>query len=96
MSAGPYSIGSVHWPGLSKLIEEAGEVQQVAGKILGTGGRTDHWDGSDLRERLIEEMADLRAACAFVASLNGLDEEAIAQRERKKLAQFMQWHQGAR
>ncbi len=89
---GPYSIGSRHWPGLSKLIEEAGEVQQVAGKILGTGGRVDHWDGSDLRLRLQEEIGDLVAACLFVAEKNNLDVQAIADRVGVKYARFLSWH----
>jgi len=90
---GPYSIGSDHWPGISKLIEEAGEVQQVAGKLLGTGGESSHWDGSDLRERLQEEIGDLVAACFFVMEINGLDEERIRDRHQKKLELFKRWHQ---
>lgn len=92
MSAGPYSIGSSHWPGLSKLIEEAGEVQQVAGKIIATGGDAKHFDGSDLRERLTEELGDLIAACNFVALVNGIDYERMQERVNKKLSLFETWH----
>lgn len=92
MTAGPYSIGNDHCPGLSKLIEEAGEVQQVAGKIIGYGGFGKHWDGSDLKERLSEEMADVMAACHFVAMMNGLDRNEIEKRTLKKMNQFCQWH----
>jgi NTP pyrophosphatase (non-canonical NTP hydrolase) len=92
--AGPYSIGSAHWPGLSKLIEEAGEVQQVCGKILGTGGAVAHWDGSDLRLRLEEEIGDLMAACQFVGAMNGLSASAIEKRVEMKLATFHRWHAG--
>lgn len=35
---GSFSLGSRTWPGLSKLVEECGEVLQIAGKIMGTGG----------------------------------------------------------
>lgn len=35
---GPYSIGQGHWPGLARLIEELGELQQVLGKIMACGG----------------------------------------------------------
>ena len=58
MTAGPYSIGSDHWPGLSKVIEECGEVIQAAGKIIAANGDGQHWDGSDLRQRLEDEIAD--------------------------------------
>lgn len=93
MSAGPYSIGSTVWPGLSKLIEEMGECQQVAGKLIATGGEPQHWDGTDLRERLTEEIADALAACRFVAEANGLDIQAIDARARKKVELFRKWHE---
>jgi NTP pyrophosphatase (non-canonical NTP hydrolase) len=92
MSAGPYSIGSKLWPGLSKLIEECGEVGQVAGKLIATGGVPAHWDGSNLRERLLEELADLRAAITFVAQVNQLGDDVMNARAQKKLDQFWAWH----
>jgi hypothetical protein len=92
VKAGPYSIGSARWPGLSKLTEEMGEVQQVVGKLLGTGGERDHWDGSDLELRLQEELADLRAAIDFVIGECHLDKKAIQARENTKLALFLKWH----
>lgn len=88
----PFSIGGKVWPGISKLIEEAGEVQQVAGKLLGTGGAVEHWDGSNLRDRLQEEIADVMAACQFVAEANQLDVDGIARRVDAKLATFHKWH----
>ena len=91
-SPGPYSIGSNMWPGLSKLIEESGEVQQVVGKLIATGGKTKHWDFPDLRECLQEEIADLMAACLFVIEANGLDENVMRDRSRVKLALFHRWH----
>lgn len=104
---GEFSIGGDLWCGLSKLIEEAGElndllpellllrslgrVQQVAGKIIGNEGKDNHWDGSNLRQRLIEEFGDLGAALRFVAERNGLDNAALQQRLDHKLALFHQW-----
>lgn len=88
----PYCIGSQTWGGLSKLIEECGEVQQVAGKIIGAEGITHHWDGSNLRERLTSEMGDLMAAIRFVAEQNDLDWAAIEDREKEKLRLFHKWH----
>lgn len=89
----PYSIGSQHCPGLSKLIEEAGEVQQVAGKIIGFGSLGVHWDGSDLRQRLEDEIADCIAATDFVVEVNNLDWDRIEARRRAKLATFRGWHE---
>ncbi len=95
MTAGDYSIGSDHWPGLSKLIEEAGEMLQVGGKLMGTGGDPNHWDGSDLIERLHEELADLGAAISFFVFANGdvLDEDRIFERKTAKFRQFIEWHE---
>lgn len=91
MTAGPYSIGSEHWPGISKLIEEAGEVLQVAGKLIATNGESAHWDGTDLRARLVEEIGDLMAACGFVAEANGIADAVLVRMERKA-EQFRAWH----
>lgn len=90
--AGAYSIGSATWPGLSKLIEEAGEVMQVAGKIIGAGGDTDHWDGTDLRPRLENELADLLAAIKFVMDKNALNQRIMRKRSEAKQAVFDEWH----
>lgn len=92
MSAGPYSIGSEHLPGLSKLVEELGEVGQVLGKIVGAGGMVLHWDGSDLKRRLEEELGDLAAAVAFFGVQNGLDEDFVKARMRTKFETFNRWH----
>lgn len=73
----PYAIGSEVWPGLSKLIEELGEVQQVLGKILGAGGSIRHWAENNLAECLEEEMGDLFAAISFVIDHNNLNRDRI-------------------
>lgn len=89
---GEFSIGGELWPGLSKLIEECGEVCQVAGKIIGNEGRPNHWDGSNLPRRMEEELGDLMAAVAFVIQKNGLNADAICERTEKKLSLFERWH----
>jgi NTP pyrophosphatase (non-canonical NTP hydrolase) len=90
-----FAIGDSIWPGISKLNEEAGEVIQVIGKLMGTGGRTEHWDGAgDLKTRLQEEMGDLHGGHASSSMLqNGLDRKALDERSRKKLDLFIKWHQ---
>jgi NTP pyrophosphatase (non-canonical NTP hydrolase) len=91
-ASGDFSIGGEVWPGLSKLIEECGEVQQVAGKLIGARGATDHWDGSDLRERLTSELGDLSAAIRLVIALNGIDDRLVHARQIEKTSLFLQWH----
>jgi len=81
--------------GLDKLNEECGEVVQVIGKYHGMGGVLgDHWDGSNLKVRLEEELADMMAAARFAALKHGLDEQRINQRFEMKLAQFKRWDAG--
>lgn len=87
-----YAIGSDHLPGLSKLIEEAGEVIQAGGKILGAGTMGLHWDGSELNHRLEEEIGDFFAAAEFFTKHNHLNRQTIRQRAEDKLKTFERWH----
>jgi NTP pyrophosphatase (non-canonical NTP hydrolase) len=89
---GEFSIGGQLWPGLSKLIEECGEVLQVGGKLIGNEGGLDHWDGTNLRTRMESELGDLRAAIDFFAEENGLCPATIERQRAAKLAMFRGWH----
>lgn len=90
--SGDFSIGSDFWPGISKLIEESGEVLQTCGKIIASRGVVEHWDGSNLRACLQDEIADVIAACSFVVDKNGLDGAGVEARVRRKLDRFERWH----
>jgi NTP pyrophosphatase (non-canonical NTP hydrolase) len=78
---GPFSLGQTDcWPGLSKLIEECGEVIQVAG---------------NLAREMEDELGDLLAAVEFFNSHNRtvrLDQHRIVKRMVEKLALFREWH----
>lgn len=106
--AGPYSIGSDLWPGLSKLIEEAGElaelmpaamlaralgrITKVGGKVMQTGGSVDHWSGN-LAGMFIEELGDLKAAIDFFIDKNPrIDGKAVDRRAFEKQVKFQRWH----
>ena len=65
----PYCIGSDEWNGLSKLIEELGELQQVCGKLIGSQGESNHWSG-DLHAKFIEELGDVYASLDFFVDMN--------------------------
>lgn len=93
-NAGPFSIGSDTWPGLSKLIEECGEVLQVAGKLIATGGSVDHWSGLDLDCEMEKELGDLLAAIDFVMDHNAgmLRNHVIEARRDEKAELFEEWH----
>lgn len=91
---GDFSIGSNCWPGTSKVIEEMGEALQVLGKVIATHGATDHWDGSDLRERLIEELGDVLGAMQFwqAENLDAFERIRLSQRAEGKRRLFETWH----
>lgn len=86
-----FMIGAQEWAGVSKFVEEAGEALQVAGKLMGTQGAANHWDGTDLHERMTEEMSDVLAAADLVVFLN-LNGDAVEERRRAKFRQFLGWH----
>lgn len=93
-NSGDFSIGSKVWPGTSKLLEEMGELQQVLGKLLGSAGEANHWDGSDLRKRLVEEIGDLKAAIEFFQSKNMsvAEQYDVETRRDTKFVLFQTWH----
>lgn len=88
-----FAIGAERWAGISKLMEEAGEVVQVCGKLLATYGDVKHWH---LGERLEEELGDVLAAVDFVLDVNStvLRRQAVETRRAAKLELFRQWHRG--
>lgn len=78
--------------GLAKLIEECGELLQVAGKKLEYYSTDVHPDGGPrLDERLEDEIADVIAACTLVRGLHRLDVNRIHARATAKLALFEEW-----
>lgn len=93
----PYCIGSDEWNGLSKLIEELGELQQVCGKLIGSQGDIEHWSGN-LKEKLIEELGDAYAAMDFFMDMNISPEEQkmIYQRAYDKYQLFSKWNKDVR
>lgn len=92
-----FAIGDQQWPGVSKLVEECGEILQVVGKLMATHGEALHWDGSNLRQRFLEELADLGGAYEFVVGFLSHDERAaVRQRAREKYALFQRWHREQR
>lgn len=93
----PYCIGSDEWNGLSKLIEELGELQQVCGKLIGSEGSLDHWS-LDLLSKFIEELGDAYAAMEFFITKNFTPEEisAIINQYHTKVDRFLEWDRDVR
>ena len=77
--------------GISKLVEEMGELHQVLGKFLAypTGV---HPDGKgDLLERFEEESADVMASIIFVQGKLGVDSAKVHSRSVRKLNLYREW-----
>lgn len=93
----PYAIGSDRWPGTSRVLEESGELTQVLGKLMATGGDADHWSG-DLRKKLVEEIGDLSAALAFFRERNLTvnEQDDVDVQMGLKLRLFRKWHEDPR
>ena len=78
--------------GISKLVEECGELQQELGKFLTYGMDQPHPDGKGpLRPRIENEIADVMAACLFVTEKHKLDENKINDRMLQKIELFKSW-----
>ena len=79
--------------GLAKLLEELGELSQVAAKKLAYFHTDDHPDGAgSLKVRLESEMGDVMGAIDFVTLTMGLNAHTIAARACEKLNTFQRWH----
>jgi hypothetical protein len=76
--------------GVAKLIEECGELQQVLGPRLAMWDQEEHWDGSNLVDRMVEEMGDVIAAIDFVAFMFGVVDQTY-DRAGTKRALFEKW-----
>src|SRR5215469_11341397 len=83
----PYVIGSDTWPVLSRLAADAAQVVRAACTIIGTGNDT-HEDEAVQRERLQEQLGDLRAAIDYVIGKNALDWTAVNRRRDRKRSQY--------
>ena len=89
--------------GLAKLAEELGELSQATGKLTQTVGKMlqyplletainmTHPDGTNLRECMQNEMADVMAALDFVRVKLELNQQTIIDRWQAKLKLFNQW-----
>ena len=79
--------------GLAKLLEECGELSQVAAKKLAYFDTDEHPDGAGLLTlRMQDEAADVVAAITFVAMQFNFDQEEFHARIARKLALFERWH----
>ncbi len=79
------AVSTEYWRGIGKVIEEAGEVIQIAGKAIAFP--TDpHPDGKGpLRYRFIMELGDLLASLDYLSEINELSVMGITAHQTAKL-----------
>jgi len=78
--------------GLAKLLEELGELSQIAAKKLAYPNTDDHPDGAgSMRLRLEDEIGDVLAAIDFVSGKFRLNARRILDRKAEKLGRFREW-----
>lgn len=79
--------------GLVKLVEECGELTQVAAKRIAypRGRHPDEYRERPLNERIEDEMGDVMGAIRFTAVRLGLDLQKIELRSVQKHARFEDW-----
>ncbi|HEY8560467.1 MAG TPA: hypothetical protein VIL74_08825 [Pyrinomonadaceae bacterium] len=78
--------------GLVKLVEECGELSQIAAKKMTRMDSDEHWDGQgSIQFRLENEIADVIAAAKIVIENFGLNAERIDQRIVDKYRLFCKW-----
>lgn len=89
-----FAFGDEQWPGLAKIVEEFGETSAEIGKLMMTHGDPQHWTG-DVRERVLNEIADSEAAIVFFMRHNPTDEErrAMVRRITEKVNRFEGWRE---
>lgn len=95
----PYCIGSDEWNGASKVMEEMNELGEVFAKLIGSEGNYNHWTG-DLREKLVEEIADVQAAIEFFlnkdTNLTHDQKRRLINRKEMKFRTFLRWDEETR
>lgn len=79
--------------GLLKLLEELGELSQIASKAAIIHPKTKYYDGRDIKARLVEEMGDVLATLEYVVEKMHLSEVSIRKRAARKLKMYKMWEE---
>lgn len=81
------------WKGIAKLIEESGELNQVLGKIIAFPDGNHPDPKFKLTEKLVEELADAKAAIEYFADRNLGEKDHInySKRTNRKYNLFYKW-----
>lgn len=78
--------------GLVKLVEECGELIQIASKKMTRMDSDAHWDNAgSISSRMEDEIADVFAAATIVMENFNLNRERVSERADAKIKLFQTW-----
>lgn len=88
-----HQLGDMKYHGIVKVVEESAELIAELAKLTACPDGI-FWDGSNIHERVLDEIGDALAAINFfVGQLpNPADQLAINKRCMEKTVKFMMWH----
>lgn len=82
---------AMHNKGLTKLMEECGELIQILAKKSAYMETDNHPDGSLMKRRMEDEIADVVAAITFVVEQFDLDVPYMSERSTDKIELYEKW-----
>ena len=65
-----FKIEDKKWPGVAKCLEEMSELSTEFGRLIANNGKVKHWNGTDLKLTIKDEVADVLAALTFFVGCN--------------------------
>ena len=77
--------------GLTKIVEECGELTQICAKKIAYMEKDFHPDGQFMRGEIEKEIADVLASIEFVVAKWNLNREDISNRMMEKLRRYNEW-----
>lgn len=81
----------MHNKGLTKLMEECGELIQILAKKLAYIDTDIHLGDNPIKHRMEDEIADVVAAITFVVEQFDLDVPYMSTRANKKIELYEKW-----
>lgn len=90
-----FKIEDKKWPGVAKCLEEMSELSTEFGRLIANNGKVKHWNGTDLKLTIKDEVADVLAALTFFVdyNMNDLEIEYILDRMKRKFDTFNGWRE---
>lgn len=87
-----FAVGSSVRPGLAKLVEETGELGEMAGKVMAFPHEP-HPSGRDVIAEFVTEAGDVLGTLRYIASANAdISVGDIERAAERRLQTLLEWH----